>query len=142
VSAQEAHKYGNAETAQLWQAVSDATEPVGRLDIATMMNTWTSQVGFPYLQLTPVPGQPQLEVTQVPPHTHTHTRHRTRTRTHEWGADMATWLERQRRFLVNGNKSHEDATLWWVPFVYKTFGGAPTLKPLPKVLHPCAPQIL
>lgn len=97
----EAHKYGNAETAQLWQAVSDATESVGRLDIATMMNTWTSQVGFPYLQLTPVPGQRQLDVTQ-------------------------------RRFLVNGNKSHEDATLWWVPFVYKTFGGAPTLKPLPK----------
>jgi hypothetical protein len=64
---QEAHKYGNAKTAELWQSLSEATASVGSLDIATMMDTWTSQVGFPYLELTPVAGQTQLKVTQVRP---------------------------------------------------------------------------
>jgi len=50
----------------LWQSLSQASTEVGiSLDIATMMDTWTSQVGFPYLELSLVPGKNELQVTQV-----------------------------------------------------------------------------
>ena len=39
-----AHSYGNANTADLWKALSVGTE-----DIASFMGSWTDQAGFPYL---------------------------------------------------------------------------------------------
>jgi len=100
----EAHKFGNAETKDLWQSLSQASTEVGiSLDIATMMDTWTSQVGFPYLELSLVPGKNELQVTQ-------------------------------KRFLADGDKQKDqNETLWWVPFVYQTSRGITTMKPLPKI---------
>lgn len=62
------YQYRNAETKDLWEQLEQTTTTkVGKLNIAEMMNTWTSQVGYPYLEIKPVSGKNQLQITQVPP---------------------------------------------------------------------------
>ena len=42
-----AHRYGNAETKDLWAALTKATLIYGgkRIDVGAIMDTWTKQVG-------------------------------------------------------------------------------------------------
>ena len=42
------HAYGNTNTSDLWQAWSD----VSGVDIAAVMKTWTTRMGYPYLKVT------------------------------------------------------------------------------------------
>lgn len=60
----ELHKYSNAETKDLWEALTHVTDSIVSVDIADMMDTWTNQVGFPYIELKPLPDN-MLRLTQV-----------------------------------------------------------------------------
>ncbi|OHA49128.1 MAG: hypothetical protein A2991_04120 [Candidatus Terrybacteria bacterium RIFCSPLOWO2_01_FULL_58_14] len=79
-----AHAYGNAETEDLWEALAQAS---GR-DVATVMDSWTKQVGFPVI-------------------------HAERKRR---GNDEILEL-RQERFLVDRDPAspRRDRTLWKIP---------------------------
>ncbi|XP_076317960.1 uncharacterized protein LOC143229476 isoform X3 [Tachypleus tridentatus] len=44
------HKLGNAETEELWTELSMASSK--NLDISQIMNTWTGQMGYPYINIT------------------------------------------------------------------------------------------
>ncbi|XP_068243383.1 endoplasmic reticulum aminopeptidase 1-like isoform X1 [Palaemon carinicauda] len=49
----EAHEYGNAETDDLWDALTKITKKHGHfLDIKGIMDTWTLQAGFPLISVT------------------------------------------------------------------------------------------
>lgn len=56
------HEYGNAATSQLWDALTEAANDDGRLPdgvtMANIMDSWTSQAGYPVL--TVVPNQEQI----------------------------------------------------------------------------------
>jgi aminopeptidase N len=41
------HAYGNTETPDLWQAWTE----VSGIDVANLMSTWTTRMGYPYLQV-------------------------------------------------------------------------------------------
>ncbi|GAB5359892.1 hypothetical protein AAMO2058_000581100 [Amorphochlora amoebiformis] len=44
------HAYGNAQTKDLWKAWSEAGD--GKIDVETIMNSWTKQEGFPLVTIT------------------------------------------------------------------------------------------
>lgn len=49
----DAHSFGNANSNDLWIAMSNATSALGRpMDVISIMQAWTLKMGYPYLQIT------------------------------------------------------------------------------------------
>ena len=77
------HSYANAFTEDLWEALEEASQK----PVKQMMDTWTKQMGFPTVTVTPVPGSnpPRVKLDQL-------------------------------RFLASGAPEGEDAApLWYIP---------------------------
>jgi puromycin-sensitive aminopeptidase len=87
-----AHQYGNARTEDLWSALAQ----VSGKPVKAIMDTWTKQPGYPFLEVreeAPENGHPVLALTQ-------------------------------RRFFLDHDPAHEsrDASLWRIPVGIKSAG--------------------
>ncbi|KAL5020171.1 hypothetical protein ScPMuIL_003063 [Solemya velum] len=47
----QAHKFSNAETRDLWDAMTMASHTIGGVNVSSVMDTWTQQMGFPVVTL-------------------------------------------------------------------------------------------
>lgn len=83
------HAYGNTETIDLWNAWSE----VSGKDIAKLMNTWTTETGYPYVKVT----------------------------SETWTADSVEITLEQSRFLSDGS-TIADSPLWCIPLLFSTEG--------------------
>ena len=86
------HAYGNTETNDLWQAWSE----VSGMDIAKLMNAWTTRMGYPYLSVV----------------------------SEKWSATEVEFTLKQAWFLADGSSQpgDEDA-VWSVPLIFETGKG-------------------
>jgi puromycin-sensitive aminopeptidase len=85
------HAYGNTETSDLWQAWSEASG----VDIAAVMKTWTTRMGYPYVK----------------------------TVDEKWTDTSVEFTLEQAWFLADGSEvSAEDAkdALWQIPLLFST----------------------
>jgi aminopeptidase N len=85
------HAYGNTETSDLWQAWSEASG----VDIAAVMKTWTTRMGYPYVK----------------------------TVDEKWTDTAVEFTLEQAWFLADGSEvSAEDAkdALWQIPLLFST----------------------
>lgn len=83
------HAYGNTETIDLWNAWSE----VSNKDVAALMNTWTTVIGYPYLKVI----------------------------SETWTDSNVTITLEQARFLSDGSTNEEDAaSIWCIPLLFAT----------------------
>ncbi|KAJ1551752.1 Aminopeptidase 2 mitochondrial [Nowakowskiella sp. JEL0078] len=82
------HKYGNSQTIDLWTALSEASG----VDVNSLLNSWTNDVGFPLVTITSQSYDPKTE--------------------------QLTIGLRQNRFLVTGDLTPEEEAAtpnWYIP---------------------------
>jgi aminopeptidase N len=85
------HAYGNTETVDLWNAWSE----VSGLDVAQLMSTWTTVMGYPYVTVV----------------------------AETWSDSEVQITLEQHRFLSDGSADPESAdTLWSIPLLFATPG--------------------
>lgn len=58
------HAYGNARTADLWDAIQSVSSMSDGLTVAQMMDTWTMQMGYPVISVSSSPGSGNLTLRQ------------------------------------------------------------------------------
>lgn len=82
------HAYGNTETSDLWAAWTE----VSGIDVADVMSSWTTRMGYPYLEVV----------------------------NEEWSADKVLITLRQAWFLADGSKQpgDEDVGIWKIPLIF------------------------
>jgi len=86
------HAYGNTETNDLWQAWSD----VSGMDIAKLMKTWTTRMGYPYLSVVD----------------------------EKWSSTEVEFTLKQAWFLADGSSQPgDDDAIWSVPLLFETGKG-------------------
>ena len=80
------HAYGNTETPDLWQAWTE----VSGIDVANLMSTWTTRMGYPYLQVV----------------------------SEKWSSHSVEITLQQDWFLSDGsNTSAADGAVWQIPLL-------------------------
>jgi puromycin-sensitive aminopeptidase len=85
------HAYGNTETKDLWQAWSE----VSGVDIASVMKTWTTRMGYPYVKT----------VSEV------------------WSDSSVEFTLEQSWFLADGSEPNADEAadaIWQIPLLFAT----------------------
>ena len=88
------HAYGNTETVDLWNAWSE----VSGKDVAALMCTWTTVMGYPYLKVI----------------------------SEQWTDSEVVITLEQGRFLSDGSAGDESASapLWSIPLLFATAGSS------------------
>jgi aminopeptidase 2 len=88
------HAYGNTETVDLWNSWSE----VSGKDVAALMATWTTVMGYPYLRVV----------------------------SEEWTASEVVVTLEQGRFLSDGSApaAGEEGALWSIPLLFATSGNS------------------
>lgn len=84
------HAYGNTETIDLWNAWSE----VSGKDVAALMATWTTVMGYPYITV----------LNEV------------------WAENEVVVTLEQTRFLSDGSSDESAAALWSIPLLFATAG--------------------